>query len=100
MSLTRAEVAVAGALLSAGVVALAVVGLRPPAPTVDAVPARLDLNAASPDALALLPDVGAATAAALVRGRPYRSVEDARPVLGDALFARVSPYLTVSAGPR
>jgi DNA uptake protein ComE-like DNA-binding protein len=92
---TRAEVLAAGAVITLGLVAFLALGHSPARPVIDATPLRLDLNAATQDELALLPDVGATTASALIRGRPYRTVEDARPVLGDTLFARVAPYLTV-----
>ena len=95
----RVEVIAGALLVTAGLVALGVRQLlvAPGPPVADARPALVDVNVASRDALAVLPGVGAAAADRIVAGRPYRSVDDVRPVLGDALFESVRAHLQVSA---
>jgi DNA uptake protein ComE-like DNA-binding protein len=96
----RAEALAGAALVTVGLV---VVGLSARAlvrgdapPALDARPARLDVNTASAEALALLPGIGPRTAARVIGGRPYRAVEELRPVLGDALFEAARPFLTLA----
>lgn len=95
----RIEVIAGAGLVTAGLVALGVRALVTPSgpPVADARPARLDVNVASRDALMVLPGLGEATADRIIARRPYRSVDDLRPVLGDALFESVRGHLEVSA---
>ncbi|MGE3817999.1 MAG: helix-hairpin-helix domain-containing protein [Isosphaeraceae bacterium] len=60
--------------------------------------ARLDLNKASASELQELPGVGEATAAAIIAGRPYRSVDDLEKVkgFGEAKIAALRDRVTVT----
>ncbi|MBX3467108.1 MAG: helix-hairpin-helix domain-containing protein [Planctomycetes bacterium] len=84
--------------MTVGLVALGVhAWLRPVTPvTLEVAPARVDVNLASRHALTVLPGVGPATAERIVAGRPYRSLDEVRAVLGDALFARVEEHLALT----
>lgn len=59
--------------------------------------APLDLNAAAARELAELPGVGAGTAAAIVAGRPYASVDDLDriPGVGPKTVAKLRAYVEV-----
>jgi competence protein ComEA len=59
---------------------------------------KVDLNKASVEELQTLPGIGAATANAIVQGRPYRSVNELTNVtgIGSAKFAKIKPLVTVS----
>lgn len=61
---------------------------------------RIDLNTATPAELQTLPGIGAVTAAAIVAGRPYRSVDELEKVrgLGASHVAALRDRVTV-AGP-
>ena len=65
----------------------------------DRQPARLDLNTASPEALKRLPGVGAATAAIVLKNRPYRDADDLRKLAGipAAALASLLSYATWDA---
>ncbi len=56
----------------------------------DRQPARLDLNTASPEALMRLPGVGAATAAIILKNRPYGNEDDLRKLPGLSATALAS----------
>jgi Helix-hairpin-helix motif len=62
-------------------------------------PVRLDLNRASTGELCALPGVGPVAASRVLAARPFASVEEARPVLGERTFTRVRPYLYVATPP-
>ena len=70
---------------------------RPP-PTSPFEPVRVDLNLAAPPTLTVLPGVGPKTALRIARGRPYRRIEELRPVVGERVFARIASYVVVGAG--
>ncbi len=97
MRLHRSELLAATALLVLG---LAAIGLRqigvascaPPDPVLEV---TVDVNVSTQGRLTTLPGVGPATAEAIVRGRPYRSVDELRPILGEDRFARVRPWIEV-----
>jgi competence protein ComEA len=58
----------------------------------------LDLNAASPEALEVLPGIGPARARALAAARPFASVADVERVsgIGPALRERLQPFVEVA----
>jgi competence protein ComEA len=99
------------ALVALAVVAAGAVGVRAYAPRFTAAPTertvvyKVDLNAAGERELALIPHVGPATAAAIVRHRdehgPFASVDGLTAVkgIGPKTLEKVGPYLAVSATP-
>lgn len=69
------------------------------APTPRKVAAKIDLNTATVEQLEGLPGIGPARAAAIVKARPFRSVNDLKAIRGitPAIFAELSPHVTVPA---
>ncbi|MCO5170402.1 MAG: helix-hairpin-helix domain-containing protein [Planctomycetes bacterium] len=94
----RGEVLAGAALVTLGLVGLGLYAWRRPLGPVaiEAVPAQVDVNIASRHALTVLPGVGPATADRIVAGRPYRSLDEVRALLGEALFARVEAHLALT----
>ncbi len=74
-------------------------GIKPAtsAPSATSSPAIVDLNTATAAELEALPEIGPKTAAAIVAGRPYGSVDDLLRVkgIGEATLAKLRPYITV-----
>jgi competence protein ComEA len=70
-----------------------------PAPAPAAAP--VDVNSADLSALAALPGVGDKTAQEIVKGRPYKSVDDLAKVkgIGEKKLAKLKPLVTVGAAP-
>ena len=97
MHLHHSELLAATAFLLLGLTATGLqqvrIASRPPPTTVHEI--RLDVNQATRGQLTILPGVGPATAGAIVRGRPYGSVEELRPILGAKRFACARPYLAL-----
>ena len=65
----------------------------------------VNLNTASADQLQQIPGIGPSKANAIVEYRtvtPFKSVEEIKEVkgIGDKLFAKISPYLTLSGETR
>lgn len=73
----------------------------PLAPGAALPPPRIDLNRASLAEIEALPEVGPVLAAAIVSGRPYRSLGDlARvPGMGPRTVERVAPWVAFGASP-
>lgn len=67
------------------------------APAPSAEPGPIDLNRATAEELDALPGVGPATAAKIIAGRPYASVDDltAKKVVGAATLAKLKGLVTV-----
>lgn len=63
--------------------------------------ALVDVNTADQKALESLPGVGAATAKEIVKGRPYKSVDDLGNVkgIGKAKLEKIRPLVTVGGTP-
>ncbi len=63
--------------------------------------ALIDINSADQKTLESLPGVGAATAQAIIKGRPYKTVDDLANVkgIGKAKLAKIRPLVTVGAQP-
>src|SRR5512141_1097649 len=82
------------AVVVAGVLALA-------AGSVLAAGALVDINTADQKTLESLPGVGPATAKELVKGRPYKSVDDLANVkgLGKSKLEKIKPLVTVGGKP-
>ena len=82
------------AVVVAGVLALA-------AGSVLAAGALVDINTADQKALESLPGVGPATAKEIVKGRPYKSVDDLANVkgLGKSKLEKIKPLVTVGGPP-
>ncbi len=74
-----------------------------PAPTPAASPAAapVDVNSADEKALASLPGVGDKTAKEIIKGRPYKSVDDLAKVkgIGEKKLAKLKPLVTVGGAP-
>ncbi len=72
-----------------------------PAPAPAAAAAPVDINSADVKALADLPGVGEKTAKEIVKGRPYKSVEDLANVkgIGEKKLAKLKPLITLGAAP-
>ena len=70
-----------------------------PAPAPAAAP--VDVNSADLSALAALPGIGDKTAQEIVKGRPYKSVDDLAKVkgIGEKKLAKLKPLVTVGAAP-
>lgn len=64
-------------------------------------PAKIDLNRATEAELQELPGIGPARASAIVKARPFRTVDDLKALRGitPAVFAEISPRLTVAGLP-
>lgn len=63
--------------------------------------ALIDINSADQKTLESLPGVGAATAKEIIKGRPYKSVDDLANVkgIGKAKLTKIKPLVTVGAQP-
>ena len=63
--------------------------------------APVDVNSADEKTLAALPGIGDKTAKEIVKGRPYKSVDDLAKVkgIGDKKMAKIKPLVTVGAAP-
>jgi competence ComEA-like helix-hairpin-helix protein len=59
---------------------------------------KIDLNTATADELELLPNIGPARAAAIIKARPFATIEDVQKVNGvsPAVFAELRPHLKVT----
>src|SRR5262245_3955066 len=86
-----------GSMVRRGLLAAAFVGLAALAgPAWAADPEPVDVNKATVDELLEIPGVGDATAAKIVKGRPYASLDDlAKAGLSEKTIAKVRPYLKV-----
>ena len=63
--------------------------------------AKINLNKASTDDLAILPGVGAATAKKIIAGRPYRTMDELKGAgLTDAAIAKITPYADIKSPAR
>jgi competence protein ComEA len=88
---------VALALLAALAVSPALAAAKK-TPTPAAVAAKVDINNASEKELGALPGIGKATAAKIIAGRPYASVDDlAKAGVSKATIAKITPLVTVGA---
>src|SRR5689334_14914779 len=59
-------------------------------------PAPVDVNKATEDELLEIPGVGEATAAKIVKGRPYTSLDDlAKAGLTEKTIAKIKPFLKI-----
>jgi len=63
--------------------------------------APVDVNSADEKTLAALPGIGDKTAKEIIKGRPYKSVDDLAKVkgIGDKKMAKIKPLVTVGAAP-
>ncbi len=95
--------AIAAVLALAGLGAPSALAARKKAPTPAPAPAAapVDVNSADLKALAALPGVGEKTAREIVKGRPYKSVDDLEKVkgIGEKKLAKLKPLVTVGAAP-
>jgi competence ComEA-like helix-hairpin-helix protein len=59
---------------------------------------KIDLNTATADELELLPNIGPARAAAIIKARPFATIEDVQKVNGisPTIFAELRPHLKVA----
>jgi len=82
------------------VIAVVVAALALAAGSALAAGAPIDINAADQKTLESLPGVGPAIAQEIIKGRPYKSVDDLAKVkgLGKAKLAKIRPLVTVGAG--
>jgi len=74
---------------------------KEPTPAAKPAAALVDVNSADVKALAELPGVGDKTAQEIVKGRPYKSVDDLAKVkgIGEKKLAKLKPLVTVGAAP-
>ena len=70
-------------------------------PAAAAPAAPVDINTADVKALAALPGIGEKTAGEIVKGRPYKSVDDLARIkgIGEKKLAKIKPLVTVSGSP-
>ncbi|HQR46605.1 MAG TPA: helix-hairpin-helix domain-containing protein, partial [Thermoanaerobaculia bacterium] len=102
MKATFRRTALAAVLALAASPAFAAAKKTPtPAPAAKPAAAAVDVNTADVKALAELPGVGEKTAQEIVKGRPYRTVDDLAKVkgIGEKKLAKLKPLVTVGAAP-
>ncbi len=103
MKTTLRTLAIAAALVL-GLASPAALGAKKketPTPAAPKAGALVDINSADVKALAELPGVGEKTAAEIVKGRPYKSVDDLEKVkgIGAKKLAKIRPLVTVGGAP-
>jgi len=93
----RAPYLAAAVLFAAPAFAEPAPALKPVAQPVAAQAVRIDVNTATADQLAAIKGLDRPAAEAIVKGRPYKSLDDLTKnrVLGETVFAQVKDRLTV-----